>query len=102
LKSYVFKVVVEPDEHVDGRPAFRAYCPPLESYGASTWGDTTEEAMKNIGEVLHMIVDELAAEGKDIPPEALIAYRISRRVGDRLNIPRGMTAREIIHALETD
>jgi len=26
LKSYVFKVVVEDDEHEDGRPAFRAYC----------------------------------------------------------------------------
>jgi predicted RNase H-like HicB family nuclease len=73
LKSYVFKVVVEDDEHEDGRPAFRAYCPALESIGASTWGDTHEEAMKNIGEVLHMIVDELAEEGKEIPPDALIA-----------------------------
>ena len=73
LKSYVFKVVVEDDEHEDGRPAFRAYCPALESNGASTWGDTREEAMNNISEVLHMIVDELAEEGKEIPPDALIA-----------------------------
>ena len=29
--------------------------------------------MKNISEVLHMIVDELAEEGKEIPPDALIA-----------------------------
>ncbi len=80
MKSYVFKVVVEPDEHEDGRPAFRAYCPALESVGASTWGDTSEEAMKNIGDVLHMIVDELAEEGKEIPPEALIASTESSAV----------------------
>ena len=73
MKSYVFKVVVEDDEHEDGRRAFRAYCPALESNGASTWGDTREEAMNNISEVLHMIVDELAEEGKEIPPDALIA-----------------------------
>ena len=73
MKSYVFKVIVEDDAHEDGRPAFRACCPALESAGASTWGDTREEAMKNIQEVLHMIVDELAEEGKEIPPDALIA-----------------------------
>jgi len=73
LKSYVFKVVVEDDEHEDGRPAFRAYCPALESAGASTWGDTREEAMKNIQEVLHMIVDEFTGEGKEVPPDSLIA-----------------------------
>jgi len=73
LKNYVFKVVVETDEHEDGRPAFRAYCPALESAGASTWGDTQDEAMKNIQEVLHMIVDELAEGGKTIPPDALLA-----------------------------
>jgi predicted RNase H-like HicB family nuclease len=73
LKSYVFKVVVEDDEHDDGRPAFRAYCPALASIGASTWGDTRDEAMKNIQEVLHMIVDEFAREGREIPTDALIA-----------------------------
>jgi hypothetical protein len=29
--------------------------------------------MKNIQEVLHMIVDELAGEGKEVPPDSLIA-----------------------------
>ena len=36
--------------------------------------------MKHIGEVLHMIVDELAEEGKEIPPEALIASTESAAV----------------------
>jgi predicted RNase H-like HicB family nuclease len=73
LTSYVFRVVLEDDKHEDGRSAFRAYRPALESFGASTWGNTREEAMKNIGEVLHMVVDELVKEGKAIPPDALIA-----------------------------
>jgi len=73
LKSYVFKVVVEDDEHEDGHKAFRAYCPALESAGAATWGDTREEALKNMGDVLQMVVEELLAEGKEIPPDALIA-----------------------------
>jgi predicted RNase H-like HicB family nuclease len=73
LKSYIFKVVVEDDEHEDGRKAFRAYCPALESAGAASWGTTREEALKNIGDVLQMVVEELIGEGKEIPPDALIA-----------------------------
>ena len=69
MNNYIFKIVVEDDEHEDGRPAFRVYCPALESIGAATWGNTREEAVKHIGEVLHMIVEELAKEGKEIPPE---------------------------------
>ncbi len=73
MKSYVFKVVVEDDEHEDGRKAYHAYCPALESLGAATWGDTKEEALKNIGDVLQVVVEELIDEGKEIPPDALIA-----------------------------
>ena len=80
MKNYVFKIVVEDDEHEDGRPAFRAYCPALESIGAATWGNTREEAVKHIGEVLRMIVEELAKEGKEIPPDALIASTQSSAV----------------------
>jgi len=47
--------------------------PALESAGASTWGDTREEAMKNTQEVLLMIVDEFAGEGKEVPADSLIA-----------------------------
>ena len=80
MKNYVFKIVVEDDEHEDGRHAFRAYCPALESIGAATWGNTREEAVKHIGEVLRMIVEELAKEGKEIPPDALIASTQSSAV----------------------
>jgi predicted RNase H-like HicB family nuclease len=62
VKSYVFRVELEPDE--DG---WRAFYPPLEGIGASTWGKTQEEALKNIQEVLSMILEEFAEEGKAVP-----------------------------------
>ncbi|MCI0879675.1 MAG: type II toxin-antitoxin system HicB family antitoxin [Chloroflexi bacterium] len=53
MKTYDFRVHLEPDEE-----GWRAFCPPLESLGASTWGESQEEALKNIHEVLTMIVEE--------------------------------------------
>ena len=63
MKTYTFRVVVEPDA---GR--FHAYCPVLRRYGAVTQGATEEEALRNINEVVQMIVDELREEGKELPP----------------------------------
>ncbi len=62
MKSYVFRVELELDE-----PGWRAFYAPLEEIGASTWGETKEAALKNIQEVLSMIIDELIEEGKPIP-----------------------------------
>ena len=53
MKTYDFRVQLEPDEE-----GWRAFCPPLESLGASTWGKSQDEALKNIQEVLTMIVEE--------------------------------------------
>ena len=65
MKTYVFKVVVEPDED-----RWFACCPILEKYGAATWGHTKEEALKNIREVLEMTLEELIEEGVEIPQES--------------------------------
>jgi predicted RNase H-like HicB family nuclease len=62
MKTYTFKVVVEPDEG-----GFHAYCPALRRYGAVTQGATLEEALKNINEVVQMIVDELQEDGIPLP-----------------------------------
>lgn len=62
MKTYTFRVVVEPDEG-----GFHAYCPALRHYGAVTQGTTEEDALKNINEVVQMIVDELQEEGKELP-----------------------------------
>ena len=68
MKTYDFKVTIEPDEDFDGNPSgWRAYCPALESLGGSTFGETRELALKNINEVVRMIVQEFIDEGKPLP-----------------------------------
>ncbi len=67
MKTYNFKVVLEPDEDADGNPAWHAYCPALESVGGATSGRSREEALNNINEVVHMIVQEFVEEGKALP-----------------------------------
>ena len=62
VKTYTFKVVVEPDED-----RWHAYCPALEQYGAATWGNTEEEALRHINEVVQMVVEELVEDGEPIP-----------------------------------
>ena len=64
MKTYVFKVVVEPDED-----QWQAYCPILEKYAAYTWGYNREEALKNIKEVIGMILEELVEDNIPIPEE---------------------------------
>ena len=66
-KTYLFKVMVEDDSFEDGRQAYRAFCPALEQHGASTWATTREEALRNIQEVIEMIVEELVEEGNALP-----------------------------------
>jgi len=64
MKTYVFRVVVEPDED-----RWFAYCPVLEEKGGATWGYTKEEALKHIQEVVEMIVEELIEDKEPIPVE---------------------------------
>jgi len=72
MKTYTFKVVVEEDEDFDGHPSgFHAFCPVLERQGASTWGPTEAEALKNIDDVVHMVVASLLERGDPIPEEPI-------------------------------
>ena len=57
MKTYVFRVVVEPDED-----RWSSYCPAFEKYGAATWGNTQDGALKNIREVVEMVLEELAED----------------------------------------
>ena len=63
MKTYIFKVVIEPDEDSEGNPAWHTYCPALVNIGAATSGRTPEEAFKNINDVIRMIVQEFVEEG---------------------------------------
>jgi predicted RNase H-like HicB family nuclease len=62
MKTYTFRVVVEPDEG-----GYHASCPALRQFGAETQGATAEEALKNINEVVQKIVDELREDGSPLP-----------------------------------
>ena len=53
MKTYTFKVVVEPDED-----RWHAYCPALLRKGGATWGYTEEEALKNIQEALELYFED--------------------------------------------
>jgi predicted RNase H-like HicB family nuclease len=68
MTTYIFKVVVEPD---DGK--WSAYCPALLKQGAATWGDTEDEALKHIHEVVQMVVEELLKDGEPIPKDILVS-----------------------------
>jgi predicted RNase H-like HicB family nuclease len=67
MKTYSFKVVVEPDEDAQGNPAWQASCPALESVGGATSGRTRAEALRRINELIRAIVQEFADEGEPLP-----------------------------------
>ena len=64
VKSYTFKFVLESDRFPDGRRAYHAYIPELESLGGATWGLTKEEAIRNLQDVARMVVEDLLKEQK--------------------------------------
>jgi predicted RNase H-like HicB family nuclease len=63
-KCYKFTVVVEPDED-----RWHAYVPALMQYAAATWGYIREEALKNIQELVEMVVKELVEDRITIPEQ---------------------------------
>ncbi len=72
MTTYTFNVVVEPDGD-----RWHAYCPALEKYGAATWGNTKEEAIKHIQEVVQMIAEEIVEEGEKIPEKPKQEVQVS-------------------------
>jgi predicted RNase H-like HicB family nuclease len=63
MKKYLLQVVVEQDE--DG--VYIASCPALE--GCHAQGNTFEEAMENIKDVIEMCIAELKDEKKKFDPK---------------------------------
>jgi predicted RNase H-like HicB family nuclease len=71
MKTYNFKVVVEPDEDFDGNSSgWHAYSPVLEQQGASTWGATETEALKNISDLIRRVVESMLEHHEHIPEES--------------------------------
>ena len=72
MKTYSFKVIVEPDED-----RWHAYCPALVNQGAATWGHTQQEALKHIQEAVQMVVESLINDGEPIPDHPSDQVRVS-------------------------
>ena len=70
MKTYSFKVVVEPDGD-----RWYAYCPALVRRGAATWGYTEHEAVKNINDVVQMVAESLVEHGEAVPEDHAIWCR---------------------------
>jgi predicted RNase H-like HicB family nuclease len=67
MRIYKFKIIVDPDED-----RWISYSPLLKEKGGATWGYTKEEALKNINEVLEMVVESMIEDGEAIPEEAFV------------------------------
>ena len=77
LRSYTFRVVIKEDPFEDGTMAYHAYCPALRHHGASTWGYTQAEALKNIHEVVQLVLESMLKHGEPIPTEPKHDVRVS-------------------------
>lgn len=77
MKTYTFNVVVEPDED-----RWHAYCPALIRQGGAAWGNTEQEALKNIREVVQMVVESLIEHGEAVPdgPSDQVQVTVEPRV----------------------
>lgn len=64
VTTYTFKAVVEQDDD-----RWHAYSPTFVDRGGATWGDTREEALENLEEVLKMVVLSLIEHGEPILTE---------------------------------
>ena len=70
MKTYSFRVVLEEDRLPDepqNEAVWRAYVPILENRGVATFGETREAAMKNLQEVLEMVIESMIEYGEPIP-----------------------------------
>jgi predicted RNase H-like HicB family nuclease len=67
MVTYLFPVKLEEAEN-----AWHVCVPELEAKGAATWGRTKEEALRNIQEVMQMIVEELLEGGEPLPPSVTV------------------------------
>ena len=62
MKTYVFRVVIEPDED-------RYHAEILALPGCYSWGYTYEEALKNMKEAAELCVETMTEDGQPIPEE---------------------------------
>jgi predicted RNase H-like HicB family nuclease len=69
MKTYIFPITIEPDEYDDGTPTFSASC---EALNVHTWGDTYEEAYRNIHEMIAFEIECRTKGGESIPVDSAL------------------------------
>lgn len=77
MKTYAFQVVIEKDEWLDERikdPVWRAYIPALEHQGASSWGYTQKEALKNLQDAVDLLIESLLEHGEEHFLESIVQH----------------------------
>ena len=75
MKTYAFEVVIEEDEWLDERikdPVWRAYIPALVHQGASSWGYTQKEALKNLQDAVDLLIESLLEHGEEGILESIV------------------------------
>ena len=75
MKTYSFQVVLERDkwpDEPDENAVWRAYIPVLEHQGASSWGYTEKEALKNLQDAVDLLFEHLSEQGEEINLDSLL------------------------------
>ena len=78
MKTYAFEVIIEEDEWLDERikdPVWRAYIPALVHQGASSWGYTQKEALKNLQDAVELLFEYLSEQGEEINLDSLLRHQ---------------------------
>ena len=63
MKSLTYRIIIEPDE----KGTYHAYVPALR--GCHTWGESIDEARKNIKEAMTLYIESMRDLGEDIPED---------------------------------
>lgn len=71
MKSYIFPMIVEPDED-----RWYAHVPGMEEKGWASWGVTQDEAIRNINEVAQLSIEILLTDGEPIPECVTVSEQV--------------------------
>lgn len=63
MKTYTYRVIIEPDE----KNTFHGFVPALP--GCHTWGETLEQTRKNVLDAMGVYIRSLQADGEKIPED---------------------------------
>ena len=78
MKTYSFQVVLEKDkwpDEPDENAVWRAYIPALEHQGASSWGYTEKEALKNLQDAVDLLFEYLSEQEEEINLDSLMRHQ---------------------------